>query len=143
MSHSHHNDVSALLKHHNVRSTSVRRAILDKFMEAGNEALSHNDLESKFDEIDRVTLYRGIKTFLSAGIIHQAIDGTGKTKYAMCADDHCRSHEHLDEHAHFYCRKCEKTVCIQDVALPEVQSVKGFTVEDVQMVLSGICDDCS
>jgi len=139
-----------LLKHGNLRTTSTRRRVLEKFIIAGNKALSSYELEQTFKEevekngsekIDRITLYRTLKTFEESGIIHQAVDVSGKSKYAICSED-CSTHQHDDHHAHFFCKKCEKTVCLDDVKIPVINLPKKYQLEDSQLVLSGICDEC-
>jgi len=142
--------IGQLLKHGKLRATSTRRRVLEKFILAGNQALSSYELENTFrdevdsqgaEKIDRITLYRTLKTFEETGIIHQAVDVSGKSKYALCSAD-CSTHQHDDHHAHFFCKKCEKTVCLEDVKIPEIKLPQKYRLEDSQLVLSGICDEC-
>ncbi|MEM1121384.1 MAG: transcriptional repressor [Bacteroidota bacterium] len=143
-------EIAHLLKHGKLRATSTRRRVLEKFILAGNQALSSYELENTFKEevasqgaekIDRITLYRTLKTFEEVGIIHQAVDISGKSKYALCSAD-CSMHSHDDHHAHFFCKKCEKTVCLDEVKIPKVNLPQNFQLEDSQLVLSGICNKC-
>jgi Fur family ferric uptake transcriptional regulator len=70
------------------------------------------------------------------------VDNSSTPKFAYCSDQ-CAEHEHHDDHAHFHCVKCEKTVCLEDTTLPAVTIPSGFKVEEKHMVLSGTCDACS
>ena len=133
--------IAALLKYGKLKSTATRRIVLKEFLKAGNVALSSTEIEKEFDDLDRITLYRTLKTFEEAGIIHQAVDVSGKAKYALCSND-CSSHQHDDHHAHFHCKQCEKTVCLDDVKIPTIHLPKNFQLEDSQLVLSGICAEC-
>lgn len=133
--------IAHLLKHADLRTTKVRRLVLQTFLESGAVALSSYELERKFEDLDRITLYRTLKTFEEVGIIHQAVDISGRSKYAICSKD-CTTHQHEDHHAHFYCKKCEKTVCLDDVKIPTLNLPKNFHLEDSQLVLSGICGEC-
>ena len=116
----------------------------------GNTALSGGELEKVFrdredekgeEKMDRITLYRTLRTFEEVGIIHQAVDISGKMKFALCSDD-CTTDHHEDSHAHFHCKKCEKTVCLDDIKIPSIQLPANYQLQDKQLVLSGICDEC-
>jgi len=133
--------IADLLKHGKLRTTATRKLVLQEFLAAGNQALTSNEIEKKFEDLDRITLYRTLKTFEEAGLIHQAVDVSGKSKYAICSDS-CTTHNHEDHHAHFYCKKCEKTVCIDTIKIPIIQLPANYQLEDKQLVLSGICDEC-
>ena len=133
--------ITNLLKQGNLRTTSARRLVLEEFLKTGHTALSSSEIEKKIEDLDRITLYRTIKTFEESGIIHQAVDVSGRTKYALCSE-YCSSHHHEDHHAHFYCKKCQKTVCLDDVKIPVINLPDNFKLEDSQLVLSGVCGDC-
>lgn len=131
----------ALLEHHDLRKTKVRRQVLEVFL-SKKEALSHNDIENRFEDIDRITLYRTLRTFEEKGLIHKAIDGSDKQKFALCQDG-CTEHDHKDEHAHFHCGNCEKTYCLDGVHAPKITAPAGFQIESYHLVLKGICEECS
>ena len=88
-----------ILTANKLSKTEVRKKVLSLFISSDN-ALSLQEIESSFEKIDRITLYRTLKTFESKGIIHKAIDGTNHPKYAMC-EESCDEHNHNDNHAHF------------------------------------------
>ncbi len=132
---------SEILKKHQLRNTEIRRQVLSIFIELGDTALSSQEIEEKFDKIDRVTLYRVLKNFEEKGIIHVAIDGSNKTRYAMCSDN-CTTHHHHDQHAHFHCQKCDTTTCMDMINVPAVRIPKDYVLEDAQLVLTGICKNC-
>ncbi len=136
------NDPMRLLEHYNLRKTSVRKEVLMVFLNVGDRALSNGDIEEKTSGLDRITLYRTLKTFEEKGLIHKAIDGSGVAKYALCSDN-CGTHGHQDEHAHFHCKTCGKTVCLDDIVPPNLSTPNGFKIDNVHLVLSGICADCS
>lgn len=135
------NQVSSLLKKHNLRLTEIRKQILAVFIQSGKQALSSADIEQRLDKSDRVTLYRTLKSFEETGLIHTAVDGSTKIKYALCSSD-CNHEKHFDEHAHFYCTRCKQTTCLNEVVVPEIQLPKDYQLESKQLVLSGICGDC-
>ncbi|MEM0992042.1 MAG: transcriptional repressor [Bacteroidota bacterium] len=129
-----------LLKSNGLRKTSVRLNILLDFLDS-KQAYGQGDLEARWKEIDRITLYRTLKTFEQKGIIHQAVDGSGKIKYALCRGD-CSEHEHHDYHAHFHCVSCKKTICLEHVAVPNVEVPANYTVHESHLALSGLCELC-
>lgn len=129
-----------LLKSNNVRKTQVRLDVLQAFL-ASDQAYGQGDLEVQFPTMDRITLYRTLRTFEQKGIIHQAVDGSGKIKYALCKHQ-CSEEEHLDHHAHFYCTVCQKTTCLDSVSVPNVSLPKSYALKQSHLVLSGTCDNC-
>jgi Fur family transcriptional regulator, ferric uptake regulator len=130
-----------LLEKHQLRKTAVRAQVLEIFLNR-REALSHSDIEIQFDQVDRITLYRTLKTFEDKGLIHKAIDGSDKLKYALCHDG-CDEHEHHDVHAHFHCGDCGKTFCLDEVEAPSVQAPAGYKVATTHLVVTGQCETCS
>jgi len=130
-----------LLKSKGLRRTSARLDVLSIFLKE-EKALSKNDIEDQLEEMDRITLYRTLKSFEDKGIIHEAIDGTSPIKYALC-EEACNHREHQHNHAHFHCNACGITFCVDQVQPPKVQSVNGLQIHDIQMVLKGLCDKCS
>jgi Fur family ferric uptake transcriptional regulator len=61
--------------------------------------------------------------------------------YALCKEN-CEAGHHHDNHVHFICDQCGKTICLDDVTIPQVKLPKGFTPNNAEMVVSGICSDC-
>ena len=101
-------DIRDLLEKHGLRQTQNRIQVLEVFSKE-DIALSSHDIESELKSMDRVTLYRTLKSFEESGLIHKAHDETMTIKYALCGHD-CSIAEHKDEHAHFHCEVCGKTI---------------------------------
>lgn len=135
------NKAEALLKEHKLSVTKVRLEVLKAFQRAGHKALANQDIENRLGQVDRITLYRTLKSFEKAGLIHQAVDGSGKTKYALCHDD-CSTGQHEHQHAHFYCTRCDSTICLDEVVIPQVHMPPNYQLEDAQLILKGLCADC-
>ena len=134
-------EVIQKLEQSNLRKTAIRKEVLQLFLKAKGNALSSRDIESQLENPDRITLYRTLRTFEEKGLIHQAVDGSGKNRYALCSDD-CEGHDHHDEHAHFHCKKCDKTICLEDVHVPSVNLSNDYQLEHAQLVLTGVCSNC-
>ena len=130
-----------ILKANGLSKTEARIKVLELFRNSAN-ALSLQSIEAAIDKIDRITLYRTLKAFEAKGIIHKAVDGTNHPKYAMC-EATCNEHNHQDNHAHFHCIHCEKTICLEDVPTPNIPSIPvGLKIQETNLILSGICTDC-
>lgn len=130
-----------ILKKNNLSVTESRKKILDLFLKS-NGALAHADIEKQTGEMfDRVTVYRTLQTFTDKGIIHLIPTTDNSIKYALCKDS-CEEGHHHDNHVHFICSNCHKTICLDDVTVPSVKLPKGFTPENAAMVVNGICGDC-
>ena len=133
---------STLLKEHNLRNTACRGEVLAYFLEK-DFAISHSDLESRLsDSFDRVTLYRTLKTFLDAGLIHQVLDNEGGTKYALCKN-HCTDHRHQDNHVHFKCLRCGTTSCLDNTSIPTINLPEGYQNTEMHLLIQGLCRLCT
>jgi Fur family transcriptional regulator, ferric uptake regulator len=130
-----------ILKKNNLSITDSRKKILDLFLQ-NNGALAHSDIEKSTGEIfDRVTVYRTLQTFVEKGIIHNIPTTDNSILYALCKDN-CEAGHHHDNHVHFICSSCGKTICLDDVTVPEVKLPKGFKPNHAEMVVNGVCGDC-
>jgi Fur family ferric uptake transcriptional regulator len=130
------------LEQSDLRKTAIRKEVLQLFLKNKGRALSSKEIEEALGQADRITLYRTLKTFEQSGVIHQAVDGTGTAKYALCLDD-CSTHEHHDEHAHFHCLRCGKTICLEGNIEPKVKVPEGYRVHHAHLVLEGECAECA
>jgi Fur family ferric uptake transcriptional regulator len=130
-----------IFKKNKLSVTDSRKKILELFLKSP-EALTHADIEKKTGEnFDRVTVYRTLQVFVEKGIIHHIPTTDNSVLYALCKDD-CEEGHHHDNHVHFICEECDKTICLDDVTVPEVKLPKGFKPRHAEMVVNGICDDC-
>jgi Fur family ferric uptake transcriptional regulator len=130
-----------LLKRNQLSITEGRKKILDLFLHAKG-ALAHADIEKNtYEAFDRVTVYRTLQTFVEKGIIHHIPTTDNSILYALCKDN-CKAGHHHDNHVHFICDTCTKTICLDDVTVPHVKLPKGFTPNQSEMVVKGICNDC-
>lgn len=130
------------LKDLNIRKTPIRMEMLEIFLSATGKALAHKDIEAELEDPDRITVYRTLKTFEQKGLIHQVMDGTGVSKYAICIDD-CSDHMHHDAHAHFRCDKCGKTTCLDgELTLPS-DIPADYEVKQAHLILEGLCASCT
>lgn len=131
-----------LLVKNGLKKTGARLQVLD-ILSHRNSATSQPYLENIIGkDIDRVTLYRILKTFEEKGIIHRVLDKQGTANYALCTNS-CSEDHHHDEHVHFNCNNCLRVYCLDEVKIPAVKIEKGFKIEDMNLIVSGICKDCN
>ena len=130
-----------ILKRNSLSITDSRKIILELFLKTEG-ALAHADIEKNTTvNFDRVTVYRTLQTFTENGIIHQIPTTDNTILYALCKDK-CEAGHHHDEHVHFICVNCEKTICMDDVVVPQVKLPKGFIPLQSAMIVKGTCNEC-
>lgn len=133
--------IATILRRNNLSITESRRKILSLFL-LSNDALAHGDIEQRAGEkFDRVTVYRTLQTFVEKGIIHTIPTAENTVLYALCKD--CTEGHHHDDHVHFVCSDCNTTICLDDVVSPAFELPKGYVVNNVQVVINGVCRKCS
>ena len=134
-------DSIEILKKNTLSITESRKAILDLFLDSEG-ALAHADIEKNIGkEFDRVTVYRTLQTFFENGIIHQIPTTDNTVLYALCKES-CEAGHHHDEHVHFICNQCDKTICLDEITVPKVKLPKGFKPIQKAMIVKGICTEC-
>ena len=134
-------NLEEILEKNNIRPTAMRLLVL-KYLIRNSVAVSLTDVESYFDNSDRTTLFRTMKTFVENGIVHKIDDGTGITKYALC-EESCNCEIDTDLHVHFHCKKCKQTVCLPKHKIPSINLPNGFISEEINLVVKGVCDKCN
>ena len=132
---------SAVLRRKHLSITDSRKKILCLFLNH-KDALAHADIERNAGEkFDRVTVYRTLQTFVEKGIVHTIPTADNAILYALCKD--CDEEHHHDDHVHFVCRSCNTTICLDDIVSPDINLPQGYAADDVQVVINGLCKDCS
>ncbi len=75
--------VDQILKENNFSLTLGRRKVLDLFLKA-EYALAHTDIEKELQErINRITVYRTLRSFVEVGLIHLIPTTDNSIKYAL------------------------------------------------------------
>jgi Fur family ferric uptake transcriptional regulator len=137
---SHQNSINEILRRKQLSVTESRRKIMSLFLETA-DALAHGDIEKKAGEkFDRVTVYRTLQTFVDKGIIHAIPSSDNSVRYALCKD--CTEGHHHDDHVHFVCSHCSKTICLDNIVSPKIELPQGYIADNVQVVINGVCKDC-
>ena len=129
-----------LYKKH-IRPTAMRLLVLET-LSGQKTAISLSNLEKSFENSDRITLYRTLKTFKENGLVHRIDDGTGAPKYALC-EEGCDCDIERDLHVHFHCKMCNETFCLPKYKIPEIGLPEKFRPEEANLVVKGICAKCN
>lgn len=124
------------------RNSTTKQEII-KLLEQKQEALTHKNFQDYFkDKIDRVTIYRALDRLVDEGKLHKIINLEGGVQYAKCKTCNHEEDNHKHDHVHFSCIKCEKTICLEKTT-PEIKLPKGYLIKEMQLLISGICPNCS
>jgi len=141
------------LRDASVRITDARVKVLAALL-AAERALSHQDVQDSFTDMDRVTLYRALDCLTDAGLAHKIAGDDRVFRYSAGAEssmsaqdgDHTVQHQH----GHFKCTRCAKVFCLDSIgdaamlesALQETLG-KGFQSHDIEFTIKGWCAECA
>lgn len=136
-------DAPTLLQDNRLKRTKGRIDILEIFIENTSLGLSEGDIEDRLElEIDRATIYRTIRTFIDAGLIHRIADDDGVMKYALCGEA-CEDYGHDHDHIHFKCEHCQRTECLENIMVAKYDLPQGYVPRESNFLIIGICKECS
>lgn len=132
-------NISTLLEKAGIKPTSNRILVLKTLMDS-SQPLSLIELETELQTVERSSISRVLSLLLEKDVVHVFEDGKGIAKYEICqGETHCSID---DMHAHFYCEKCERVYCFEDVSAPRIEIPDGFEVKSINYMLKGICNQC-
>ncbi|MCM1489861.1 MAG: transcriptional repressor [Muribaculum sp.] len=128
------------LENSGIKATSNRILVFRTLADA-TSPMSLIELETLLETLDRSSIQRVLTLLSDHGLVHVMEDGRGVAKYEVChsIDGH---HTNDDHHAHFYCEKCNKVFCLEDICIPRVPVPSGFEVTGVNFMLKGLCPEC-
>ncbi|RYD50817.1 MAG: transcriptional repressor [Sphingobacteriales bacterium] len=123
----------------NRRQTPTKEAVL-RVLSGSGKALSQEAIERRVEvAMDRATIYRILNRFDADGLVHKIVAEDGKQYFAVCRN--CAAHQHQDDHYHFRCTRCDTIECLPEPVA--FTTPNGYTVTQINCVLTGICKDCA
>ena len=133
-------NVESCLNESGVSPTPNRLLVLRAIAES-TLPQSLSEIEATLETLEKSSISRVLNLLETRGVIHAVQDGRGGTKYEIC---HAAGHNHsqFDMHTHFYCTRCRRTFCFEDIAVPQVNVPEGFRTESVNYMLKGVCPEC-
>ena len=129
-----------ILQEAGIRVTAVRLLVWRTIHREFSGIFNLADLEEKLPTVDKSTLFRTLNLLSENHLLDTIDDGSGSQKYCIRNPEDPLSGK---RHIHFNCRICHQTVCLTDVSLPEVTLPAGYTVEDTEYVVKGVCPKCA
>lgn len=131
-------DLEHLLNEHGVKPTA-NRLLIARALHDGGCPLSQQELETALETVDKSVISRTLSLMRSHRLVH-AIESGETTRYELCLS-HGGAHDD-DTHVHFYCERCHRTVCLDDISIPEVVLPEGYRMTTANYLLKGICPRC-
>jgi Fur family transcriptional regulator, ferric uptake regulator len=131
--------LGALVRAAGGRATPARTAVLG-LLRSVPQPLTQREVEDALTEaghaFDRVTLYRALEWLEANGLAHKISGEDRVWRFRSSGDGH-------HEHAHFQCRACGSTICLDGVAPPPAaKAPRGYRVESSVLTLRGLCPAC-
>ncbi len=135
------NTFAELLVSRGIRPTSNRVLIISTMAEKYHP-ISMSELEDATVTIDKSVLSRTLALFREKGVVH-AIEGNGGiVLYELCrGKDGHRSGD--EEHVHFFCSRCHRTLCLADTPIPVIPLPDGYMKLSVSCLVVGVCPVCT
>ena len=134
-----HLDIETILSQRGVRPTAMRILVFEQWQKA-HCPLSLRELEERMVTADRSTIFRTLTLLLKHHLVHAIEDGSGALRYEMCdGEGECTLD---DQHIHFYCERCQRTFCLRDTHIPQVELPDGYRLSTINYMIHGLCPDC-
>lgn len=95
-----------------------------------NEILEFTD-----NAIDRVTLYRTLKSFEILGVIHRVVGVEDVTTYALLQNENNLSPADLKSHFHFCCTECNGIFCLNDYQIPRITLPNQYLIHSLNLTI--------
>ncbi len=129
-------DAADILKNNGIKKSAQRIAVITA-LQRRRIPLTEQDIKEEMGELyDRITFYRTMQVLVNVGIVHRIVVDRTTTEYAM--NESGKGHSHV----HFYCKRCHAVTCLKEVPVNEYHLPEGYTQEDCDVIIKGICPDC-
>ena len=126
-----------LLAQHGVRVTA-NRLLVARALEQAGRPLSLMEIEERIDSVDKSNVFRALGVFKKARLVH-VLEGD-PVRYELCHSEDTEQDDDL--HVHFYCVRCHKTFCLENLSIPVVKAPEEFLVQEASYLLRGVCPEC-
>ena len=133
------NEHTSLLGDHGIKPTANRLLIV-KALVSQHHPVSVKDLEDSLLTLDKSSIFRVLTLFREHHLVHAIETGEGIVKYELCQSHN--EEEDDDEHVHFYCERCHRTICLHDIPVQQIPVPEGYRAEGINVLVRGICERC-
>ena len=129
---------TSLLKDYDLKVTPQRVAIVEELYTNGHMNIDelYKKLLEKFPSISLATIYKNINAMIEKVFLSEVKIPNSKSVYELTKS----------EHAHLVCSKCghiEDLTLNTTGVLEEANQLSSFKIDSTNIVLSGLCPNCS
>ena len=135
-------DAESRLSNSGLSKTVFRVDLLNLFYKSQKSLTIEEILKHFSDSINKVTIYRALEGFEEKGLVHKVPDRNNLIRYSLCKEGQCDINSHDHHHGHFICKRCDDTFCLEEIKFAEFPNLKGFYVEESNIVVHGYCQEC-
>lgn len=121
---------------------TANRIIVVKALAAAWRPMSLSELESALVTMDKSSIFRALAVLKEHGLLHVIEDSGDGVRYEFCTS-HGHGDGDDDVHAHFYCERCHRTFCIDNVSIPQLPLPAGYKQTSVNYIMKGYCPECN
>lgn len=131
---------AALLAAHGIRPT-VNRMLTARALASAGRPMSLSELETMLLTVDKSGISRALSLFREHRLVH-VVESSEGVRYELCMS-HDADGEDDDVHVHFFCERCHRTFCVDDVPVPPVPLPAGYRQMSVSYIARGFCPECA
>jgi Fur family ferric uptake transcriptional regulator len=113
----------------------ILQALLDLAQPVSHGEIQEHILEHWKEAMDRVTLYRGLDWLVQHQLTHRITADDRVWRFSAINLEH-------PSHPHFHCLRCGQVLCLPESQLPQPILPDDYRVEEIEMVVNGICPHC-
>lgn len=131
------NDLTLILKKHNLKTTPQRLAILESIFYHGHINIDtlYKEIKNKFKSISLATIYKNINFMTQSMLLLEVKLPNEKSVYEIVKNNH----------SHILCNNCKEVTDIQidtNTILNNISEQYSFTINQSDLIFSGICKKC-
>lgn len=130
------------LKSLGIHITRCRIAVFKMFYHH-NEALPTSYINKYFSgSIDRISVYRALKTFIQKGILLRIPNTEGEIRYMLSHNKKDGSAIGKTQLAYLVCTSCEKMKLLDESVFQQFTLPENLCVKHCHVLLEGVCTKC-
>lgn len=130
-------DYTTILRQYNLKATPQRLAIIQSIDTYGHINIDnlYEEVKNKFNSISLATIYKNINAMIENMLLLEVKIPHKKSVYEIVKE----------EHSHLICDKCGDVLDIDvdtNSIVDNISNKYDFTINQSDLVLSGICKNC-
>lgn len=132
-------NITAILKSKNLRVTPQRFAVYANLLSRSDHPTVEQimeDLNQNFPISSQATVYSSLQVLREVGLVQEVLLDEGASRYDA----------NMEKHHHFCCSNCS---AIEDIPSNQFETLgfnklrRGLKAKNYEIVVHGLCDDCS